>query len=165
MFSLYFTSEWSLTGIDLLRRPRQERRPRLHQSHHRHPIPHRPESDHRSLSSSLGLFARRRPPLLQLLPARQPTHPLPARQRRCRPDSCVDHLRSFVSDQLGSRQRAVLALRRQQLRGMGNSHRVPVDLGRGTLPAGRVLHGQDESADCCCCGGVVGVWTGVVHVS
>lgn len=112
----------------------------------------------------MGLFSRRRPPLLRLLPTRQQTHPLPAGARNLRPRSRQHHLRPAVPNQLGRRERALLALRRQQLRRMGHAHPVPARL-EGALRAGRVLHRLGQSGDRLRRSRLVGVWVGVVDVS
>lgn len=94
-----------------------------------------------SLPPGMGLLARRRPPLLRLLPPRQQTHPLPAGARDRRAGRRVHRVRAAVPDQLGRGERAVLAVRRQQLRRLGHAHPLPADLGQDALHAGRVLHG------------------------
>lgn len=121
-------------------------------------------SDCCCLSTGVGFLPRRRIALFQLLPPCQPAHSLPARAGDRRPRGGVHYLRTAVPDQLGGRERAVLAVRGEQLRGMGHADPLPADMGQGALPSGRVLYGMAEPADCDSRRGMVGVWVGSVDV-
>ena len=102
---------WAAHGADLLRRAGQEGRTGVHGPHHRDPISHRAEFDHGSVATGVGVFARRRTALVQVLSLRHPQRGLPAGQRDHRTNHRVDCVWAAVSDQLRRSAGAVLAVR------------------------------------------------------
>lgn len=117
------------------------------------------------ISTSMGVFARWRSSLLQFLPSHQPTCPIPAGSGYLWPSRGGDRFRATVSDQRRRGGRALLTLRGQQLRGLGDTDSLPFDLGRGSILPGRVLHWMVQQTDRDGCGGVALVWACAVHVS
>jgi hypothetical protein len=118
----------------------------------------------RCIPPSMGILARRRISILQLLSPYQHTHPIPARTYDLRPRGHMSHLGSVVPYQQCRYECLILLVCREQLFILGHAYILPSGLGSKSIPAWRVLYWPIQHANRVDFCRLLAIWCGFIHV-